>query len=88
MARTHGGTGLGLTICARMVEMMGGKIWVDSEPGKGSRFQFTLQVVVQEAYAPFFVPLAPEQLRGMRALIVDDNSTIGKYCGKCYAGWE
>ena len=75
MARKHGGTGLGLTICARLVEMMGGKIWVDSEPGKGSRFQFTLQVVVQEAYAPFCVPLAPKQLRGMRALIVDDNST-------------
>jgi hypothetical protein len=47
----------------------------ESEPGKGSTFQFTLQVAVQEAHTPFCVPLASEQLRGMRALIVDDNST-------------
>jgi signal transduction histidine kinase len=67
MARKHGGTGLGLTICARLVEMMGGRIWVESEPGKGSKFQFTLRVAIQEAAKPYCVPLAPEQLRGLRA---------------------
>jgi len=41
-ARRYGGTGLGLTIAARLVQLMGGRIWVESEPGHGSRFVFTL----------------------------------------------
>jgi two-component system, sensor histidine kinase and response regulator len=74
MARKYGGTGLGLTICTRLVSMMGGQIWVESQPGQGSTFHFTLRLAIQDAPARR-PPLNPEQLRDMHALIVDDNST-------------
>jgi signal transduction histidine kinase/DNA-binding response OmpR family regulator/HPt (histidine-containing phosphotransfer) domain-containing protein len=72
--RKYGGTGLGLTISKRLTEMMGGEIWVESNPSQGSIFSFTATFGLgKERAKKRFIP--SQDMRGMKVLVVDDNAT-------------
>jgi signal transduction histidine kinase/DNA-binding response OmpR family regulator len=74
--RQFGGTGLGLTISRCLVQMMGGRVWVESELGAGSRFHFTVRLARETNNAAVTESLpAPVTLQGVKVLIVDDNGT-------------
>ncbi len=73
--RRFGGSGLGLTISAKLVELMGGEIWVESKPGIGSTFWFTAVLDAQPQNGSRPGEAEPQFLEGLPILVVDDNAT-------------
>jgi signal transduction histidine kinase/CheY-like chemotaxis protein len=83
--RRHGGTGLGLTITRQLVELMGGQIGLESEPGRGCTFWVTVPL---EPAADHSAPASPAGLAGLRVLVVDDNPTTRLILERQLAGWH
>ena len=86
--REYGGTGLGLTISMRIVEIMGGKMWVDSEVGRGTQFHFTVRLKTSEKPIEVGTIAPPEALRDVKVLIVDDNRTNRRILEGMLKRWE
>ncbi len=87
ITRRYGGTGLGLTISSQLVGMMGGRLWVESEVGRGSAFQFTVRLGISEGEAP--EPSVPglASLQGLTVLVVDDQATNRRIFEEMLRGW-
>ncbi len=86
--RKYGGTGLGLTISARLVAMMGGRMWVESEMGRGSQFHFTARLGTSWKSIEVGAIAPAEILRGVKVLVADDNRTNRRILEGMLKRWE
>jgi PAS domain S-box-containing protein len=86
--RKYGGTGLGLTISTRLVQMMGGKMWVESQVGHGSVFHFTVRMKTSDTAIEVGTIAPAELLRGVKVLVADDNRTNRRILEGMLKRWE
>ena len=88
MARKYGGTGLGLAISQQLVELMEGRIWVESKAGKGSTFHFTVRLGLQRGKIEELIAAKPDDLKDLPVLVVDDNATNRLILEKMLTNWQ
>ena len=86
--RKYGGTGLGLTITRQLVNMMGGRVWVESEPDRGSEFHFTVSFELQATSPAVGLSEQAISLEGVAVLVVDDNLTNRRILEKTLRHWK